>query len=287
MTCPVCGSGRSRLRHRVRGYDYLSCGRCGATRVKPFPTSEEAARWYQIENYFKHEDKDAGYRNYLSLQVEIQKTFTRRNWLLRRHFDLSGKDVLEIGCGPGLYPATLRPFAIRSYLGLDLNPYAVDSLRQRGFEGFVGRVEELDAESRFDIAVFFDVFEHILDPNTFFAALVRMLRPGGLVFFTTPSTHSLLARVSGRRWVSYIAPQHVILHNETSLRWILDKYGFKILEMKWDRQWVDLPFLLDRLTDLFLGSRGASVFSKLFGGRGPGVSVANGMRIVVAGRRAS
>jgi SAM-dependent methyltransferase len=284
MSCPVCGSSRSGFRHRVKGYAYLSCGRCGAVRVAPFPAPEEAARWYRIENYFAHEDKDVGYRDYLSRQADIQKTFAGRNRLLRRRVDLAGKDVLEIGCGPGFYPATLRPYAIRSYLGLDLNPLAVEALRRRGFKGFAGGVEELDEESHFDIAVFFDVFEHILNPNAFLAAVNRRLRPNGIIFFTTPSTGSLLARLSGRRWVSYIVPQHVVLYNEPSLRWILDRHGFEILDMKWDRQRANLPFLMDRLTDLFSGSRGTDAFSKLFSNRGLSISAANGMRIVIARR---
>lgn len=280
--CPVCRNPNAKIRHVVRGYRYLTCTTCFASRVDPLPTEDEVVGWYKVADYYRHTNKDAGYFDYHLQSAGYQRTYEARNRKIDGYGALRGLRVLEVGCGPGLYAESLRCAEPKSYLGIDLNPYAIDEVRRRGFEGRVGDVTVLEHEEKFDVAVFFDLFEHLTDPNGFLFSLRRHLAPRARVAFTTPSTSSLLARVSGDRWVSYVVPQHVLLHSDSSLKRVLAQNGFSIASMRPDVQWVKWPFLVDRLLDLLTGRSGSTTATaRLRSVRGM-IPVLNGMRLVIA-----
>lgn len=248
FSCPVCSNNRFRLKHKVKNYDYYSCLNCKVSIIIPFPSESLAKSWYNIKDYYCNEDRNIGYDDYEAQKSGLQKTFDNRNRILP---NLRYKDILEIGCGLGYYGEVLAARNVASYTGLDLNPYAIDALKQKGFNGIIGEIRDIPDNQIYDYIVFFDVLEHILSPNDFLHSLSCHLKKGGKILFTTPSTSSFLSRISGNKWVSYIIPQHILLYNEQCLNILLAKNGFRILKMRPDFQWVNINFFLSRLKDIF------------------------------------
>lgn len=102
-----------------------------------------------------------------------------------------GRKVIDVGCGEGYGPAMLGEVA-DSVLGIDLAPEVVAHARERyssekiSFEVMdVNRLEVPDGA--FDLAVSFQVVEHLVDESGYFSELARVLKPGGLAFLTTPN----------------------------------------------------------------------------------------------------
>ncbi|CAM2767406.1 SAM-dependent methyltransferase [Mycobacterium intermedium] len=98
---------------------------------------------------------------------------------------LSGKRVLEVGCGHGggasYLMRTLRP---TSYTGLDLNPAGIAYCRRRhqldGVEFVHGNAEKLPfADQSFDVVVNLESSAAYPHFSRFLAEVVRVLRPGG------------------------------------------------------------------------------------------------------------
>ncbi|GAB2974584.1 class I SAM-dependent methyltransferase [Nocardioides montaniterrae] len=101
------------------------------------------------------------------------------------------RSTLEVGCGNGGFGATLRRL-----LGKDARVVAVEAMpesaRLAEQTGDYDRVVEgyfPDAmgEERFDLIVFNDVLEHILDPWQTLRDCHRFLEPGGTVLASIPS----------------------------------------------------------------------------------------------------
>jgi ubiquinone/menaquinone biosynthesis C-methylase UbiE len=99
--------------------------------------------------------------------------------------DLSGKRVLEVGCGHGggasYLMRTLRP---ASYTGLDLNPAAIAFCRKRhnlhGLDFVRGDAENLPfADQSFDAVINIESSLHYLRFPRFLAEVARVLCPGG------------------------------------------------------------------------------------------------------------
>jgi SAM-dependent methyltransferase len=99
--------------------------------------------------------------------------------------DLSGKRVLEIGCGHGggasYLMRTLRP---TSYTGLDVNSDGIAFCQKRhnlpGLEFLPGDAENLPFDDQsFDVVINIESSHCYLDFPGFLAGVARVLRPGG------------------------------------------------------------------------------------------------------------
>jgi len=91
----------------------------------------------------------------------------------------------------------------------------------------------------------FDAFEHVYEPLRFLDAAHARLRPGGVLAITTPDVTSLLARVSGRSWVSFKIPEHVYYWSPATIRQALAP-RFDVLEVRTAGQYATVGFLLRR-----------------------------------------
>lgn len=99
----------------------------------------------------------------------------------------SGLDVLDVGCGTGLCGPLLRPRAAR-LVGVDLSAAMLDKARQRKCYDALHQAELtafLSASSaEWDLIVSADTLCYLGDLEPVFAAVVKALRPGGLLAFT-------------------------------------------------------------------------------------------------------
>lgn len=101
-------------------------------------------------------------------------------------FDSLGQwDVLEVGVGSGSHAALLALHA-RTFSGIDLTDYAVNSTRQRfAHFGLDGSVRQMDAEAMdypdasFDFVWSWGVIHHSSNPRAALSEIHRVLRPGG------------------------------------------------------------------------------------------------------------
>lgn len=98
--------------------------------------------------------------------------------------------VLDLGCGNG---GMLLPFAAAGAraVGLDLDPRpeigTVARAAGLAVETVAGRGEELPfADASIDLVLFVETIEHLEAPRRTGREIVRVLRPGGLCYVTTP-----------------------------------------------------------------------------------------------------
>ena len=247
--CPLCGPGpEQRRRHEFPPYGVVECSGCSLVFLSPRPTEARALALYQDAAYYDSSVAGRGYDEYLELRGHWIRTFDRRLRAVARH-QRPGR-VLDVGCGPGFF---LEAAAFRGYepWGLDPSAYAVEMARRRFGDhvqlGVLGAAT-LSA-GHFDLVTAFDAFEHVYHPRGFLEAAHRLLRPGGLLAITTPDPTSLLARVSGRRWVSFKIPEHVFYWSSATVRRALDPC-FEVLELTGAGQYATAGFLLRRLLGL-------------------------------------
>jgi 2-polyprenyl-3-methyl-5-hydroxy-6-metoxy-1,4-benzoquinol methylase len=126
-------------------------------------------------------------------------------------FLASGLSVLDIGCGEGYGSARLSATA-SSVIGIDIDPSAIahaqSSYGNEQLSFATADAEQLPFDDdSFDLAVAFEVIEHVRDPRRLLCEARRVLHRDGLLFLSTPNR--LVAvdadpdiNVFHRRWLS-------------------------------------------------------------------------------------
>lgn len=150
------------------------------------------------------------------------------------------RTVLDAGCGEGSYALALAASGSRYVVGVDiLNRFhhARDAGNTHGYRNlaFVNGPIHAFTAGAFDVVISHDSFEHLEDPDTALADMVRITRPGGHILIKFgPAWCSPWGRhMSGtirrdRPWVHLLVPEkivmrcHSVYHNEPTL---LEKYA--------------------------------------------------------------
>jgi 2-polyprenyl-3-methyl-5-hydroxy-6-metoxy-1,4-benzoquinol methylase len=113
----------------------------------------------------------------------------------------AGRDVLDAGCGVGYGTAILAGGGAASALGIDVSAHAIAEARAKAggparFE--VADIERLDVpDDSFDLITCFEVIEYVQHPEHALDELRRVLRPGGLLLFSSPNR---AVYPPGNRW---------------------------------------------------------------------------------------
>jgi ubiquinone/menaquinone biosynthesis C-methylase UbiE len=102
-----------------------------------------------------------------------------------------GLKVLDVGCGTGYGTAILADTASRA-VGVDSDPEAIhyaDRTYRRGNLGFaLADCRDLPFRNQsFELAVFFEVIEHIREQDQCLGEIRRVLSPDGILILSTPN----------------------------------------------------------------------------------------------------
>lgn len=131
---------------------------------------------------------------------------------------LSGKKVLDVGCGGGVLAEGMAARGAE-VTGIDLSEKALGVARLHLFESEL-KVDyhlvpaEAFAEThtgQFDIVTCMEMLEHVPDPASTVAACARLARPGGQVLFSTLNRNlkSFLFAIIGAEYILKILPRGI------------------------------------------------------------------------------
>ena len=163
--------------------------------------SQLAHRWWDVNSEFKP------LHDINPLRLE---------WISRLSGGLSGKRVVDVGCGGGILSESLA-LAGAQVTGIDLaeKPLKVAKLHQLESGVQVDyrliAAEDLAAAEpeSFDVVTCMEMLEHVPDPVSVMSACARMAKPDGWVFFSTLNRNpkSYLFAIVGAEYVLNMLPK--------------------------------------------------------------------------------
>ncbi|ETW94743.1 MAG: hypothetical protein ETSY1_33555, partial [Candidatus Entotheonella factor] len=138
---------------------------------------------------------------------------------------------LDIGFGEGALLDAVEHFGWSCY-GIEISLPCLDYGRQRGWS-VTSDVEDEDILPKrgFDVVSMVEVLEHVAQPDAYLRIAAQALRPGGLLYMTTPNVRSLNRRLLGLQWSVFSPPEHLSLWSIAGIHSILDKTGFEPIKM--------------------------------------------------------
>jgi 2-polyprenyl-6-hydroxyphenyl methylase/3-demethylubiquinone-9 3-methyltransferase len=130
---------------------------------------------------------------------------------------LSGKQVLDVGCGGGILADSMARKGAQ-VLGIDLADKALRVAQLHAMEAGTQNVEyrltsaeELAAAQpeSFDVVTCMEMLEHVPSPASVVQACARLVKPGGWVFFSTINRNpkSFLFAIVGAEYMLNLLPR--------------------------------------------------------------------------------
>jgi SAM-dependent methyltransferase len=158
-------------------------------------------------------------------------------------YQKSGK-LLDVGCALGFFLSFAEKY-FETY-GIDISDYALKKAREIAPKS---KLFVKDAQGEypfknnfFDVAVCFDVVEHLKKPENCIRELYRVLKPKGYLFLQTPA--------EGSKGI-IIDDTHISLFSEERLKNILKDKGFGIVSFSGRRAVLYFNEALNKIIKIF------------------------------------
>jgi len=255
LRCPACLATSPRLgatSHRT-GSVVAACPACGSHWLTNPPTAVELVDKYDF-------DRDA-YSAYVqakrigTLELAYHQTLRRLTELI----ESGGRDLFDVGAGAGEFLELARGHGFTPY-GNELAPGAIElAEEQTGIKLHEGDLSTIEGENLYDAVTMWCVLAHVPDPDDLLSQILRVLKPGGVLFLQTPrwsgmdTTARTVSRLSRGRVTRVldrrVTEAHTVLYSRAGLTAHAERIGFAPIEA--------LPLARYSLrTENYLGSLG-------------------------------
>ncbi len=155
----------------------------------------QAERWWDPEGEFK----------------TLHQVNPLRLQFIQKYADIAGKRIVDVGCGGGILTEGLARAGANA-LGIDLSEDLIDIAELHSLEsGIPAKYQKISAEQlaaeqpeSFDHVTCMEMLEHVPDPGAIIKACSQLVKPGGMVFFST------LNRVPKAWLLAIVAAEHLL-----------------------------------------------------------------------------
>lgn len=217
-------------------FQIVECAHCQMRFCSPRPSAESLTQLYSEVEDVVYAENEAG------------RIRTARSAL--RHINKTGKRLLDVGCGTGVFLHVARD-AGYDVTGIEPSIDSSRRAREKGLSIMQGTItdSELEFHEPFDIITMWDVLEHVDSPAEFLSRGASLLREGGELHLSTIFVDSSYATMLGKHWPWYMLMHIHYFRKEHIERLLLDA-GFSKVE--YHRYWhtVSLAYLTQKIACL-------------------------------------
>ena len=142
--------------------------------------------------------------------------------------------LLDIGCATGDFILAAEKTGWTT-VGLEVSARQVRAGVERGAN--VALCQDFlsyPTEATFDAVTFNHVLEHVPSPSAYLRRARQVLKPGGLVLISVPTYDSLSRRLFGPYWTHLDLPRHLFHFSAHTLRLLVERAGFRVLDLTFD-----------------------------------------------------
>jgi SAM-dependent methyltransferase len=225
VACDLCGEDDPALWLKKDGFHYVRCLRCGLVYVTPRLRDHllQQDKFYQVVTGGNLEAAAEWGRNPRRMRSLIQAA---RSYLPYKRNGI----LLDVGCGFGAFLEAAKSVGWR-VCGVEV-AFAPASIAARHHDVFYGLLSDAPYEpNSFDVVRLNNVIEHVPSPWALLQDIRRVIRPGGLLFISTPNVTSFTATLQGMGWRYVQGENHIYLFGLRTIGRLLEIAGFKVVSL--------------------------------------------------------
>lgn len=236
-SCPICGepSGQAVYVGPIRAgrfgtltpseFRVLHCAGCGVDRLDPLPLDAEAYESGAYRAAVDGESDAAAY--YANHDAELAQRLA-----LVGTASLRGKVIADVGCGAGAVLDCLGGLAART-IGIEpQRDFGALLTAKRHTHYLYASILAAAEPASVDVALSFQVIEHVPDPLQFLQDVRACLKPGGRLHLTTPNRNDILMVIGDERYRRFFyRVAHLWYFDAASLRETARRAGFVTAEL--------------------------------------------------------
>jgi 2-polyprenyl-3-methyl-5-hydroxy-6-metoxy-1,4-benzoquinol methylase len=213
--CPLCKNKEIRI---LKGFEKNLLNKCLSCN---FIFSSRIPEAKVLEDHYNN------YGNYNGLS---DITFNRFDELLTT-FSAYRKcnNILDFGCGEGFFLERAKMKGWNTY-GIEYGKEAIKICQTKGINMIDSNQPSLF--EKFDVAYISEVIEHISYPLEILRQIHLYLRPGGILYITTPNFNSISRYYVGNKWNIISYPEHLSYFTTKTLKKSLKLTNYKIEKIK-------------------------------------------------------
>lgn len=252
MKCVVCKSSDTvqvcvskDLKYGVSREEFkiIRCLNCGISFTDPMLIPRQLAKFYPP------------YR-----KLETRSGVNREKYrFIKPFYKKGGNSLLDVGCNQGDFLFYLKN---KGWLvqGVELSDHAAEIAAKKGLDIEVGDFVSMNLKKKYDVITFWHVLEHLSEPSEALAKARSLLHQTGHLILSVPNADSWQAKIFGKYWSGYDAPRHLFHFSPRSLKILLDKNGFSVIDINYSNREHNSPFIFYSLVAFLL--RGRPLFGK-------------------------
>lgn len=207
-------------------YDVYLCESCRVGSTIPKPSPDDLSKLYSAGTY--RLDSGKRFNPFAECLIYVFRFLRKKR--IQKYID-KGR-ILDIGCGRGLFLEIMRKDGW-NVTGVEFDAetasYASKAYNIRAIPA--QSVIDLPDES-FDVITLIHSLEHTPDPAGLINQCKRLLKKKGLIVVAVPNFFSFQASVGKKVWFHLDLPYHLHHFSEEGLSTLLNKYSFKILNIR-------------------------------------------------------
>lgn len=227
ISCPLCNSENNYLFMKIKFrevenyFKIFKCRECFLLFHHPPYKENELETMYEKNYYFFRRDESVEFKR-------IVKVYKRIFYKLSLNKNVK---IIEIGCGKGYLLYLLKMLGYNTE-GIEISSHATEYAREKfGLYVFNGTIEEYAnyRSKKFDLILLIDLLEHIRNPHSFMESIKKISKKGTILVIDTPNSDSQNVKIDREKWSGF-NPFHIRIYNLKSIKTLLERYGFKIID---------------------------------------------------------
>ena len=263
VNCPACGEKEFLFKFNKGGFNFLSCKNCLTVYVSPRPSFNLLIEYYNTSKSIQH------WNNKL---FPLTEEFRRKEIFLPRmkkvldlckSYGINHEIIIDVGAGFGTFCEEIKKEGyFRRVIAVEPSRFLAATCMTRGLETINKTIEEVNLKN-VDVVTNFELISHVFSPEEFVKKVNSILVHKGILFLTTPNVLGFDVEILGKDSSVFAAPNMINYFNINSIKHLLEKNGFKILEILTPGK-LDVNLVRTQLNQLNVSSSLGSFFESLF-----------------------